>query len=128
MEKIRLIELIEAETARLTPRGRELWEELEFLRESVPDPEAEDRAAHEFEIVERIFELPVGEQFVTSRLAELVAGLRGSEEAERRGEPGEEQRAQAVIRAAWLKDREEGRPVDPSMTLERAIVRLKERA
>jgi hypothetical protein len=127
LEKIRLIELIERETARLTPRGRELWEELEFLRESVPDPEAEIGAAHEHEIMERIFELPVDEQFATSRLAELVAGLRDSEEAERRGEPGEAHRARGVIQAAWLKDREEGRPVDPSLTLERAIARLNER-
>ena len=124
MEKIRLIQLIERETARLTPRGRELWEELEFLRESVPDEE--DRAAREYEIMERIFELPADEQFVTSRLAELVAGLRDSEEAEHRGEQGEEHRARAVIRAAWLKDRAEGRPVDPDMTLERAVARLNE--
>lgn len=124
MEKIRLIELIERETARLTPRGKELWEELEFLRES--NPNEENRAAREYEIMERIFELPAEEQFVTSRLAELVSGLRDSEEAERRGEHGEEHRARAVIRAAWLKDQAEGRPVDPGMTPERAISRLNE--
>jgi hypothetical protein len=125
LEKLGLIELIERETARLTPRGRELWEELEFLRES--DPDEEDRAAHEYEIMERIFELPAEEQFATSRLAELVAGLRASEKAEHRGEQGEEHRARAVIRAAWLKDREEGHPVDPDMTLELALVRLNDR-
>jgi hypothetical protein len=32
MDRIRLIELIEAHTARLSDEGRGLWEELEFLR------------------------------------------------------------------------------------------------
>jgi hypothetical protein len=68
----------------------------------------------------------VPEQFVVSRLAELVAALRRSEEAERRGEPGDEDRVRGAINAAMLKDREEGRTVDPNMTLERAIIRLKE--
>jgi hypothetical protein len=82
--------------------------------------------AREYEIMERIFDLPVPEQFVTSRLAELVTALRRSEEAERRGEPREEDRVRGVTNAAMLKDREEGRKVNPNMTLERAIVRLKE--
>ena len=78
MDRIRFIELIEGETARLSPEGRELWEELELTRESIPDPADESRIAREYEIMERIFELPVPEQFVTSRLAELVAALRRS--------------------------------------------------
>jgi hypothetical protein len=76
--------------------------------------------------MERIFELPMPQQFLVSRLAELVTALRRSEEAERRGEPGEEEQVRGVISAAMLKDREEGRTVDPNMTLERAIVRLQE--
>jgi hypothetical protein len=126
LDKIHLIELIEHETARLSPEAREHWEELEFLRESVPDAADESRMAQEYEIMERIFELPVEEQLLTARLAELLAGLRNSEEAERRGESGEEHRVRGVINAAILKDREEGRPIDLEMTLERAIVRLKE--
>ena len=126
MDKVRFIELIEGETTRLSPGGRELWEELEFLRESNPDPADESRMVHEYDIMERIFELPMPEQFVTSRLAEMVAALRRSEEAERRGKPGEEDRVRGVINAAILKDREEGRKVDPNMTLERAIARLRE--
>jgi hypothetical protein len=121
-----LIELVEGEEARLSPEGRELWEELELVRESLPDPADESRMAREYDIMERIFELPVPEQFVISRLAELMAGLRDSEEAERRGESGEEHRVRGVIHAAWLKDREEGRTVNPNMTLEPAIARLKE--
>ena len=126
MDKFRFIDLIEGETARLSLEGKELWEELEFTREFIPDPADESRTAREYEIMERVFELPMPEQFVTSRLAELVAALRRSEEAERRGKPGDKDRVRGVINAAMLKDREEGRIVDPNMTLERAIARLKE--
>jgi hypothetical protein len=124
VDRLRLIELIEAHTARLSGEGRALWEELEFLRESMPDPEDPDRMAREYDLMERIFELPVPEQFMTSRLAELVGGLRASEEAERRGESGDGQRARGVINAAMLLDREEGQPADEQLTLDRAIARL----
>ena len=126
MDRVRFIELIEGETVRLSPEGKDLWEELEFLRESIPDPADESRMAREYEIMERIFELPVPEQLVTSRLAELVAALRRSDELERRGNPGDEDRVRGVINAAMLKDREEDRIVDPNMTLELAIARLTE--
>src|SRR5215212_1218876 len=126
MDSVRLIELIEGETARLSPEGRGLWEELEFLRESIPDPEEESRMAREYDIMERIFALPMPEQFITSRLAELMSGLRRAEQAERRGESGDEHRIRGVINAAWLKDRQEGRTIDPNTTLDQAIARLKE--
>jgi hypothetical protein len=126
VDRIRLIELVEAHTARLSAEGRELWEELEFLRESIPDPEEPSRTAREYYIMERIFELPLPQQFVTSRLAELVGGLRAAEESERRGKPGDGHRARGVVNAAMLKDREEGRPIDANMTLGRAIARLEE--
>jgi hypothetical protein len=124
LDKLRLIELIEGEAARLSPEGRELWEQWEFLVESAP--EVESRMAREYEIMERIFGLPLPEQVVTSRLAELLAGLRNAEEAEGRGGSGEEHRIRGVIQAAMLKDREEGRTIDPGMTLDQAIARLKE--
>jgi hypothetical protein len=126
VDRIRLIELIEAHTARLSDEGRGLWEELEFLRESMPDPEEPGRMAREYDVMERIFELPVPQQFVTSRLAELVGGLRAAEEAERGGESGDGHRARGVINAAMLKDREAGRPIDANMTLGRAMARLEE--
>ena len=126
MDRVRFIELIEGETARLSLEGRVLWEELEFIRESIPDPADESRMAREYEVMERIFELPMTEQFLVSRLAELVAALRRSEEAERRGEPGEEDRVRGVINAAMLRDQEEGRTVNPNMTLQLAIARLTE--
>ena len=126
LERFRLIELIEAQAARLSPEARDLWEQLEFLRESIPDPAEYSRTAAEYEIMECIFELPMAEQFATSRLAELVGGLRAAEEAERRGRSGVEHRASGVINAAMLKDRQEGRPVDKHTTLEQAIARLAE--
>jgi hypothetical protein len=126
VDRIRLIELIEAHMARLSAEGMVLWEELEFLKGSIPDPEEPRRMALEYDIMERTFELPVPQQFLTSRLAELVGGLRAAEEVERRGESGEGHRARGVINAAMLRDREEGRPIDAHMTLGRAIARLEE--
>ena len=124
MDRSRLIDLIEGQTARLSAESRGLWEELEFLRESSLDPDDPGRMAAEYDLMERIFELPVAEQFLTSRLAELVAALRSAEAWERRGESGDVQRARGVINAAMLRDSEEGRPADPHMTLRRAIARL----
>ena len=125
MEELRLVELIEAQAAQLSPEAKVLWEQLELLRETFADPADQSRMAGEYEIMERIFELPMAEQFATSRLAELVGGLRAAEEARRRGESGDEYRVRSVINAAMLMDRQEGRPIDQHMTLERAIARLK---
>jgi hypothetical protein len=126
LDKLSLIELIEVQTARLSTEAKDLWEQLELLRESIPHHADERRMAGEFEIMERIFELPMAEQFATSRLAELVGGLRMAEEAQRRGESGDEHRVRGVINAAMLKDRQEGRSIDPHMTLEQAVARVKE--
>jgi hypothetical protein len=126
VDRIHLVELVEAHTARLSAKGRQLWEELEFLRESISDPVEPSRMAHEYDIMEQIFELPMSEQFIASRLAELVGGLRAAEDAEHREESGDGHRARGVINAAMLKDREEGRPIDANMTLGRAVARLEE--
>jgi hypothetical protein len=124
LDKIRLIELMENGAARLSPEGRELWQEWQLHAESAPD--LETRMAREYEITERMFDLPMPEQIAISRLAELLAGLRESDEAEERGETGEEHRVRGVIQAAWLRDQEEGREPDPDMTLDQAIARLNE--
>lgn len=126
VDRSRLIELIEDQTTRLSAEGRGLWEELELLRESIPHPEDPGRMAREYEIMERIFGLPVAEQSLTSLLAGLFGALRRSEEAEGQGGSGDDQRARGVVNAAMLKDRAEGRPTDPRMTLGRAIARLEE--
>jgi hypothetical protein len=126
LEELRLIKLIEAQAAQLSQEAKDLWEQLELLRETFPDPANQSRMASEYEIMERIFELPIAEQFATSRLAELVGGLRAAEDARRRGESEDEHRVRGVINAAMLKDRQEGRSIDPHMTLEQAVARVKE--
>src|SRR5215210_5633821 len=68
MDRIQLIELIEVQTELLSDGGRVLWEELEFLRESIPDPEEPGRMALEYDLMERIFGLPAPQQFIVSRL------------------------------------------------------------
>ena len=42
------------------------------------------------------------------------------------GGSGEIERARSVICAAMRKDRDEGRPVDPNITVYRALARLRE--
>jgi hypothetical protein len=66
LDRVRFIELIESETARLSPEGRDLWEELELIREFILDPADEERMAWEYDVMERTFDLPMQEQFVTS--------------------------------------------------------------
>jgi hypothetical protein len=122
LERLRLIELMERGAAGLSPEGRGLWEELEHLAESAP--ELESRMAREYEVSERIFDLPVSEQGILARLAQLLSGLRESDVAEARGEPGAVHRVRGVINAARIKDRYDDRRVDPGMTPERAIARL----
>jgi hypothetical protein len=124
LERLGLIELMERDAAGLSPEGRGLWEELELLAESAP--ELESRMAREYEISERIFELPVSEQGILARLAQLLSGLREGDEAEVRGEPGEVHRVRGVINGARIKNRYDGRRVDPGMTPEIAIARLEE--
>src|SRR5215203_1195578 len=122
LERLRLIKLMERGAAGLSPEGRGLWEELELLAESAP--ELESRMAREYEVSERIFDLPVSEQGILARLAQLLSGLRKSDVAEARGEPGAVHRVRGVINAARINDRYDDRRVDPGMIPERAIARL----
>jgi hypothetical protein len=62
VDRIRLIEPTEGHTSRLSAEGTGLWEEQEFLRESVPNPEEPGRMAFEYDVMERIFELPAQER------------------------------------------------------------------
>ena len=41
---------------------------MEFLRESIPDPEEPSRMALEYDVMERIFGLPLPQQFITGLL------------------------------------------------------------
>ena len=124
MDRIALVELIESETGKLSPRGRALWEEMETLVEL--SPEEQDTLARQADIVNRMVDLPPLEQHTLDRLMELRAGLYESDKREERGEAGDRHRAQSVVLAASLKDRSEGRQVDPDMTVEEAVARLRQ--
>jgi hypothetical protein len=131
VSRVELVELIESEAAKLSPRGRELWERLELhVESSAPEeatPETLPPPGHEqVEISQRMAELPWPEQGILERLMELLAGLHSSDCAEHRGQPGEPRRSMAVIVAAGIKDRQEGRQIDPDMTPEQAAARLTE--
>jgi hypothetical protein len=127
VERLELVELIEGEAAKLSPRGRDLWEMLELAAEdaseqATPLPRSKTRA-----VLKRISEeLPPEEQGIIERIIELSVGLEGSDVAERQGRTGERQRNRAVILAAGIKDRIAGLQTEPYGTPEEAIARLKE--
>jgi hypothetical protein len=58
----------------------------------------------------------------------LWTGLAESDEAERQGKDGTRRRNMAVIVAAGGKDRRDGRQIDPYMTPEQAVARLRQPA
>jgi len=124
VDRITLVELIEDETAKLSPRGRELWEEMETLVELSPEEQA---SLHErTDIVNRLVLLSPLEQGVLHRLMELRAGLYESDRQEERGESGEGHRVRSVILAAKLKDISEGGHGDLDMTVEQAVARIRQ--
>ena len=124
MDRLRLIKLIEDEVAKLSAYGRGLWEDLQEELEVCP-PE-EGTILQQVRIAVRMSHLPMPDQHAINLLTELHAGLYESIDAERRGETGEAQRDRSVIRAAMLKDRDEGKQVDPDRTLGQAVARLAE--
>jgi hypothetical protein len=124
VDKLVLVELIEGETAKLSPKGKELWEEMEVLVEL--SSEGQNIQSHQVEISNQMVELPLHDQHVIKRVYELVAGLYDSDKVEEQGESGERRRDQAAVLAASLKDKDEGRQIDPDMTPEQAVARLRE--
>ena len=127
MDRLTLVELIEAEKAKLTSEARELWEELDTLLYMEPEDET-TQCPQEREVVDRMADLAAHDQHIINRLTELRAGLYSSDHAERRGESAVGHRERAVIIAAGFKDRDEGRMIDPYMTPEQAVARLREGA
>ena len=73
-----------------------------------------------------MWDLPPRDRNILERLLMLWEGLERSDGAERLGEPGGRHLDLAVTGAAGLKDRNEGRMIDPDMTPEQALARLRE--
>ena len=126
VSRLELVELIEGAAAKLSPEGRELAERMELLAE-VPPP-GDEGAVYRTQRAQadEVLDLPAHDQDLIDRLLLLWAGLAESDEAERQGKDGTPRRNMAVIVAAGSKDRREGRQIDPYMTPEQAVARLRE--
>jgi hypothetical protein len=125
VDRLELVELIEGEKPKLSPRARELWDELDALIYMSSD-ERKTLSRQEHDVIRRMSDLPPADEHVLDRLKLLRAALYQSDRTESRGQSGERHRVESVIRAAMLKDRAEGRQIDPNMTLEQAVARLRE--
>jgi hypothetical protein len=125
MDRLALVELIEDQAARLSPEGRDLAERMELLAEAPPGGQAATYETQRSQ-ADDVWELSPLDRNILERLLMLWEGLERSEGAERRGEPGGRSLDLAVTGAAGLKDRYEARIIDPDMTPEQALVRLRE--
>lgn len=130
MDRLELVEIIENQKAKLSPKGKELWDELDILAYMSPEEEnvlQRRQAQRLLEVItERMLDLPLYDQGVIKALSALREGLYESDRESEAGASGEVRRTLAVVRAAAFKDLAEGRQADPDMTFEQAIARLRE--
>jgi hypothetical protein len=136
VERLSLVELIEAQKAKLSPEALKLWEELDASLYRSPEGEPVFIKRREVEIINRIDQLPEADQHIVNVLSELRAGLYESDLSERRGEPSQWHRDKCVIDASLIKDRNErgeGDPLPPmapnevfNRAVEQALARLRE--
>lgn len=125
MDRLELVELIEAQKSKLSPQARGLWDEFDALINRSNDAR-KPFIRQEHDVMRRIGNLPWSDKRILNPLRELRVGLYESDDAQSRGEPGEPYRVDSVLRAARFKDRDLGRAVEGHMTLEQAVDRLKE--
>ena len=125
MDRLALVELIEDQAARLTPEGRDLAQRMELLTEAPPGGPFGTQETQRAQ-ADEVWDLPPRERNILERLLMLWEGLERSDAAVRQGQPGERYRHMAVIGAAGTKDRSESRTIDPDMTAEQAVARLRE--
>jgi hypothetical protein len=126
VDRLKLVELIEEQAARLSPAGQELWLRFEQLVETAqPGDDIETMDAAIVERLRSTLDLPAVDQVIWTVLLELVFGLRASDYGEDRwgAEWGPEFRTATVIKAAQEKARAERRPVVPD-TLDDAMALL----
>ena len=119
MQRIELVKLIEAVITKLSPQGRETWEEMEQL--ALMRPLDKDLTPELLRIWET--EASAEDQATLKILILLSIGLAAEYLVE---DSAEEQtfRQVSVIKAAQVWDHAEGRLVDPDMSVEQAIARL----
>ena len=128
-----LVELIEAQKAKLSPEALKLWEELDASLYMSPEQEPAFIKRREVEIIDRMDQLPEADRHVVNVLTELRAGLYEFRSSERRSAPSQAHRDGCVIGASLIKDRYErgeGDPLPPNdvskRTVEQALARLRE--
>jgi hypothetical protein len=134
VDRLTLVELIEAEKAKLSPEALELWEELDASLYMSPQEEPAFIKRREVELIDRMEELPDADQHIVNVLSELRAGLYESDLLERRGGPAQLHRAKCVIYTSVIKDREERGPGNTQTpkeegmgrTADQALARLRE--
>ena len=126
MDRLKLVELIEAQKRKLSPQARDLWDEFDALISLSADNPQTVFTRQEHDVTRRIGRLPWSDKRILNPLRELRIGLYKSDQAESRGKLGRPPRVDSVIRAARFKDRDVGRGIDSHMTLEQAVARLEE--
>ena len=119
MQRIELVRLIQAVITKLSPQGRETWEEMEQI--ALMRPLDKDLRPELLRIWET--EVSAEDQASLKVLILLSIGLAAEYLVEYSGEE-RVFREVSVIKAAQVWDHAEGRPVDPDMTVQRAIARL----
>ena len=119
MQRIELVKLIEAVIAKLSPKGRETWEEMEQL--ALMRPLDKDLTPELLRIWET--EALADDQASLKILILLSIGLAAEYLVENSGEE-KRFREVFVIKAAQVWDHAEDRLVDPDMSVEQAIARL----
>jgi hypothetical protein len=124
MDRLALVELIEDQAARLTPEGRDLAQRMELLTEAPPGGPFGTQETQRAQ-ADEVWDLPPRQRNILERLLMLGEGLERSDAAERQGQPAERYRHMAIIGAAGTKDRSESRTIDPDMTAEQAVARLR---
>jgi hypothetical protein len=125
MDRLDLVELIEDQAARLTPEGRDLAQRMDLLAEAPPGGQAAPYETQRSQAGDA-WDLPPLDRNILERLLMLWEGLERSDGAEHRGEGGGRHLELAVTGAAGLKDRYEASMIDPDLTPEQALARLRE--
>src|SRR5215208_2845241 len=125
MDRLDLVEMIEAQILKLSPHARELWDEFDALIYFSDDSRI-NYTPQEYDVMNRMAKLAHPDKRVLDPLRELRAGLISSDHAESKGEPGEPYRVNAVISAARALDIREGRQAGSYTTVEQAVARLEE--